>query len=429
MGRMLVPTLALFALVGLACGDGDNGTTEPVITTGSVEVLLTMTGEYLDADGCQVSIDGGDSRLLEPGGPVMFTELSPDAHSLLVDGVAANCSIQGQNPRDVNVVAGQTVQTTYVIECTPCGVGWIGYEATDLGTLGGRNIGIATGINDRGQVVGYSYVDSNAYHAFLWENGVMTDLGSYDGYAVAINNAGQVLISGGGHAFLWDDGVVTEIGESWTRAINNRGQVVGFLYLPELRFAMWQNGVITDLGSLDQFEGYALDEIDDIVAEAVNEHGQVIVNIWSSELDWTAVLWDDGVIKSLTDDPRSGSYGMDIDDHGRVVGLAPSSSPLPGRGFLWEDGVLTHLDGFDALGINNCGQVVGYVRTSAGAYHAALWENGVITDLGVLDASWPHSIGNAINIHGQVVGYSYDQGDPNSSEDNVRRATLWTPIR
>ena len=136
MRRVIAPTVAVLALVGLACGDGDNGTTEPVITTGSVEVLLTMTGEYLDADGCQVSIDGGDSRLLEPGASVLFTELSADAHSLLLDGVAANCTIQGQNQRDVNVVAGQTVQTTYAVECTPCGVEWVGPTSTTTSPLG-----------------------------------------------------------------------------------------------------------------------------------------------------------------------------------------------------------------------------------------------------------------------------------------------------
>jgi probable HAF family extracellular repeat protein len=43
----------------------------------------------------------------------------------------------------------------------------------DLGTLPGDNISEATGINDRGQVVGVSYPSS---HAFIWQDGVMTDL-------------------------------------------------------------------------------------------------------------------------------------------------------------------------------------------------------------------------------------------------------------
>lgn len=43
----------------------------------------------------------------------------------------------------------------------------------DLGTLPGDSISEATGLNDRGQVIGVSFPSS---HAFIWQNGVMTDL-------------------------------------------------------------------------------------------------------------------------------------------------------------------------------------------------------------------------------------------------------------
>ena len=45
----------------------------------------------------------------------------------------------------------------------------------DLGTLPGDAISQALGINGRGQVVGLSCGGSGC-SAFLWENGVMTDL-------------------------------------------------------------------------------------------------------------------------------------------------------------------------------------------------------------------------------------------------------------
>lgn len=54
------------------------------------------------------------------------------------------------------------------------------YQVIDLGTLGGKRSNIG-GINNRGQVVGGSTLlpkeDSN-FHAFLWNNGAMTDLGT-----------------------------------------------------------------------------------------------------------------------------------------------------------------------------------------------------------------------------------------------------------
>ena len=91
----------------------------------------------------------------------------------------------------------------------PVGAGQ--YSITDLGTLGG-NYSYATAINSRGQVVGSSNTASGEEHAFLWENGKMTDLGTLPGGGLSlaqdINNRGQVVGSSCTdlpecHAVLW----------------------------------------------------------------------------------------------------------------------------------------------------------------------------------------------------------------------------------
>jgi len=85
----------------------------------------------------------------------------------------------------------------------------------DLGTLGGTT-SVANGINDYGQVTGFSYTSSGATHAFLYAPGdgmvdlnAMRSIGS--GWtlsvAYAINNAGEITglgtnPSGATHAFL-----------------------------------------------------------------------------------------------------------------------------------------------------------------------------------------------------------------------------------
>jgi probable HAF family extracellular repeat protein len=83
----------------------------------------------------------------------------------------------------------------------------------------------------------------NKIHAFLWENGAFTDLGTPrkgQSYAWAINNRGQITgysdtSKGETHAFLWDGGTLTDLGtlggrHSFAYAINKHGQVVGASY-------------------------------------------------------------------------------------------------------------------------------------------------------------------------------------------------------
>jgi probable HAF family extracellular repeat protein len=118
---------------------------------------------------------------------------------------------------------------------------------TDLGTLDGVGASGAQGISPAGQVVGWSWTTDprteNCCHAFLWEKGVMTFLGTLGGtnsLANAINPKGRVVgystTTGDAslHAFLWEKGVLTDLGTlpggsfSIANAINPAGQVVGY---------------------------------------------------------------------------------------------------------------------------------------------------------------------------------------------------------
>lgn len=85
-----------------------------------------------------------------------------------------------------------------------------GFE--DLGTLGGTYTTEPLDMNDQGQVVGYSWVTGP--HAFLWEDGVMHDLGTFGGTwskSYYVNRHGVVVgesedADGVMHAFRYTKG-------------------------------------------------------------------------------------------------------------------------------------------------------------------------------------------------------------------------------
>jgi probable HAF family extracellular repeat protein len=98
---------------------------------------------------------------------------------------------------------------------------WRHGSPIDLGSLGGQFSHVATGINNRGQVVGLSDVPGDATaHAFLWQDGEMLDLGTLPGdvFSVAwgVGRHGQVLgqscdANGNCRGFLWEHGVMTDV--------------------------------------------------------------------------------------------------------------------------------------------------------------------------------------------------------------------------
>jgi probable HAF family extracellular repeat protein len=125
---------------------------------------------------------------------------------------------------------------------------WTNGVVTELGSLGGCCTS-AHAINAAGQVVGLSYLPgSEEYHAFLWEKGVMTDLGApgVTSDARGINARGQVVGISGNRAFVWEKGVMTELisldrrFDSAAFAINAAGEIVGYSNTERLpRATLW----------------------------------------------------------------------------------------------------------------------------------------------------------------------------------------------
>jgi probable HAF family extracellular repeat protein len=170
--------------------------------------------------------------------------------------------------------------------------GSVGYEAIDLGTLGGDS-SVPTALNDRGQIVGWSLTAGGNQRAFLWENGVMHELPTLGGETIAtsINDAG--LIAGTSREFCDGCGSV--------------------------RLVTWRNAVIRDLGVSEDFERSRID--------GVNARGDILVSLLPAEYDGRAALWHDGVLQELGHLPNgwNWTYAHALNDRRQWSARAPPS--------------------------------------------------------------------------------------------------------
>ena len=273
------------------------------------------------------------------------------------------------------------------------------YTVVDLGSLGGQECD-ATGLNSKGQVVGGADTAKHGKgpefltNVFVWQNGKMRAVPGLDG----------------SHAFVV--------------AVNSAGLMAG-AYSPDPLKAKFAAAVFTLTGKVKLLggfpatqHGYSLSE-----AEAVNAKGQA-VGISNNQ----AFLWSGGKLKKLTPPP-----GFTAADAGAIndLGLAAGKANKIGTGktathaLLWiaagqakDLGVLPGYTDSIARGVNNAGQVAGWVGASGGTpgrgltfrYQAFLWQKGKMRGLGSIPRL-PDSKASALNDKGQVVGNAYHKTD------------------
>jgi probable HAF family extracellular repeat protein len=180
---------------------------------------------------------------------------------------------------------------------------WDGQFMEGLGTLAGPPAmhgapqSSGRGINASGQITGWSHTgvfEDNEFklHAFLWQNGLMQDLGTLGGsFSVGndINATGHVTGIGSTtddaetHAFLWHDGLMEDLGTlggsySEGRAINNLGQVIGLSDLAngESRPFLWERGTMHDVHDLIAASDPLKPYVTLFQADDINNLGQIV---------------------------------------------------------------------------------------------------------------------------------------------------------
>lgn len=353
------------------------------------------------------------------------------------------------------------------------------YQLIDPGTLGGPNSYNESNppesiINARGAAAGFAdtsvpdpfgapncfNADCFVSHAFVWQRGVLTDLGTlpggYSSFASAINTRGEVV--GGAEnsqidpltgapetiAVLWKKGIINlgTLGgnQSVANGLNDRGQVAGaslnaipdpfaniplcngcgtfaqtFLFASAATqshaFRWTEAGGMQDLGTLGG---------PDSSAGFVNQRGQIAGESFTSFTPNPSTgvpsvdpfFWENG--KMVDIGTLGGTYGVPnwMNNRGQVVGGSNIAGDQLGDAFLWEKergikdlGTLPGgaTGGAYAGSINDAGDIVG---GSGGQsfFHAVLWKDGAIIDLGTLAGDYC-SGANSINSRGQIVGF------------------------
>jgi probable HAF family extracellular repeat protein len=312
---------------GLIVGFSENGEVDPFTGIQSVHGVVWNHEEILDLG----TLKGGYESIAN----------AVNRQGQIV-GYANNAVL------DPNSIAGLGSQTR--------AVAWSNGRIYDLGTLGGTDA-VALYVNARGLIVGESYTSSSVppqtpecggspltLHAFIWENGQMTDLKTLGGScasAFALNNRGQVVggatIAGDAesHAFLWERGVMKDLGtlggtHSYAGWLNDSGQVVGAVSNQgdkALLASSWKDGAITNLGTLAGDTCSA--------ADAINSQGQIVggsgffdAPFFSACTDPVehAVLWESGKVYDLNllatpSNDLTLSEATFINDRGEISGF------------------------------------------------------------------------------------------------------------
>jgi len=281
-------------------------------------------------------------------------------------------------------------------------------------------------INNRGQIIGQVYEDGNS-RCYIWDKNKITLIRTIEGnncFPIDNNDVGQVTgqyedVSGELRPFLWQTGLMIDLGTFRDRfpmpmAINKLGYIAGIVEVSATYHGfLWKDGKYIDLGALgglsDDLGSFAYD---------INLRGQIVgtsdIGV-PNEAIYHAFLWDKGKMIDLGTLGGTFSMAKAINNRGQVTGQSMTMTG-ESHAFLWENGVMTDLGtlgGPSSIGysINDCGQVVGGSTTpSSDRDQAFLWEKGTMFNLGPPEGA-TFSVAVDINDFGQIVGEGHFPND------------------
>jgi hypothetical protein len=243
--------LPLTAILLNACGEGGDLTTPS--TTGTLQVTTVTSGTEPDPDGYSIQIDAEPATPIGNAETRTMADITAGDHSVLLSGLAPNCSVAEDNPRRVTLSGGGSESVTFTITCSAT-TGSITVSAATTGsdldpdgytisvdgaegpTLGVNGTAAISGLTPGSHSVGLTGVAANCQIQGdnIQQVAVTTGAQATVAYAITceapVPGAGSLRIStvtsGGGadpdgYSFAIDGGSATPIGTNASTTLQN----------------------------------------------------------------------------------------------------------------------------------------------------------------------------------------------------------------
>lgn len=113
--RTLLALAAAAGWLALACGDGPTPLPTPDRT---LRVTVVTTGVDFDSDGYLLHGDDIEQAVVSAGTVTIYRDLAPGSYELRLDGLAANCTLDGPDVVPVTITEGQLSSVSFQVQCT-----------------------------------------------------------------------------------------------------------------------------------------------------------------------------------------------------------------------------------------------------------------------------------------------------------------------